>query len=105
MRAKDTLKRHKSTLRALLIERGYDVSGATFEALIEDIARTHMFLINKENYVVSVENGYIKDVTKVDVNLHVAGNIPSDIHLGYYKLVDGKIVLDEIRREELLSLD
>jgi hypothetical protein len=96
---------YRLTLKRFLQGKGYDVSNDTLLALFEAINGLDVLNPTDTHHVALLEDGYIRDV--IDINLHqVLRNavIPEDIKQGFYKVSGGKIVLDEVRREELEEL-
>lgn len=97
---------YRLTLKRFLQGKGYDVSQDTLLALIEAIKGLDVLNPKDTHQVALLEDDYITDV--IDINIHqILRNtvIPDDITQGYYKVSGGKIVLDDIRKEELEGLE
>ncbi len=103
-KVRDKLKVHKSRIRELLRTHGVEVSDNTFETLIQEISVLHI-VSGRDNYLVHNIDGYVNKVVQFQPEQLFKGDLPNDIQDGYYQIIDGKVIVDEKRREELLSLD
>jgi len=104
----EQVKAHKARLKAILVQHGYNPKAETFEALLEELAGVYILHPDQRHQLFKLDKaGYITDSVRFHTSqvIQNAKNIPGDILRGYYKLVKGEIVLDEKRKEEILSLD
>lgn len=100
------LEAYRLTLKGFLEDKGYDVSGDDILSLISAIKQLDTLNPTDQHQVALLEDGYIKEV--IDINLYQIlrnAGVPDDVGEGYYKVADGKIVLDELRKEELEGLE
>jgi len=106
--ATEQIKVHKARLKAILVQHGYTPKAETFDALLEELAGVYILHPNQRHQLFKLDkSGYIVDSVRFHTQ-HVVQNpknVPGDVLRGYYKLVNGQIVLDEKRKEEILSLD
>jgi len=101
---KDRLKAHKSRIRELLREHGVNILDNTIESLINDLYMLHI-VSGADNYVIRNVDGFVNKVIQFKGEDLFKGDLPNDIEDGYYQIIDGKVTVDEKRREQLLSLD
>jgi hypothetical protein len=104
----EQVKAHKARLKAILVQHGYNPTADTFESLLTELTSVYILHPNQRHQLFKLDkHGFIVDAVRFHTSQIVqnAKNVPGDIMRGYYKLVDGKIVLDEKRKEEILSLD
>lgn len=97
-------------IRMIKLVRGYGYNvrnNITFTELLDLLERIPLVHNNtSENYGVEIDDiGFVTDVVKVDTILQISkqfnAQIPEDIKRGYYKLENGKLVLDEERKRIL----
>ena len=104
IKIQDRLKAHKSRIRELLRTHGVVILDNTIESLIHELYMLHI-VSGDDNYVIRNVDGYVRGVTKFNAGDLFKGDLPNDIEDGYYQIIDGKVTVDEKRREQLLSLD
>jgi hypothetical protein len=95
-----------STLIAFLKAKGYDKQTIDLNALIEDLNHLLIIEADKEYSVYHKDaNGYVvsSSVILSDDSILSDFEKPDDYNKGYWKIVDGKWVLDEQRMNELLG--
>jgi hypothetical protein len=100
------LEAYRLTLKGFLEDNGYDVSGDDIVSLITAIKTLDTLNPTDTHSLAILEDGYVKDV--IDFNLYQIlrnADVPDDLAQGYYKIESGKIVLDELRKEELEGLE
>ena len=100
------LEAYRLTLKGFLEDNGYDVSGDDIVTLIRAIKGLDVLNPDDTHHVALLEDGYITDV--IDINLYQIlrnAGVPDDIKEGYYRISNGKIVLDDTRKEELEGLE
>ena len=96
------LNTQNKALTAFLISKGLITPNIDLDALIGDLEEL-LVIVPKEEYdLLQVDaNGYITSQTSI--NGHIIDrplSYPSDLLYGYYKLVDGKLVVDEEKKNE-----
>lgn len=100
------LEAYRLTLKGFLEDKGYKVSGDDIVSLIRAIKSLDVLNPDDTHHIALLEDGYITDV--IDINLYQIirnAGIPDDIKEGYYRISNGKIVLDDTRKEELEGLE
>lgn len=96
----------KRDLQDHLLSHGYELSGDTFECLTNDIKRAKTLNPRLEHSVALLKDGYINGLLEISIDQVLENQQkPTDIYSGYYKVENGKIVLDKKRKERMLSLD
>jgi hypothetical protein len=104
--AMQRVKDMKIGLQQFLTSNGYELSGDTLESLITDIKRVQVVNPTHTHTVAFNKDGYIKELIDIEVNQLIANaQKPADYRGGFYKVENGRIVLDKKRKEQLLSLD
>lgn len=100
------LEDYKTALKEFLVSRGYQLSSYDIESLITDLRGVHTLNPNDKHQVALLHEGYVKEVIDIDL-VQILRNIevPSDLHEGYYKIENGQLVVDEIRKEEQEGLE
>lgn len=100
------LEAYKTALKEFLVGRGYEVSSTELERLISQLHKVHTLNPEDKHSVALLHDGYITEVIDIDLT-QILRNIetPYDLSQGYYKIEGGKIVLDEVRKEELEGLE
>lgn len=96
------IEHYRINLKAFLQERGYNVSSDSLIGLIRQLQKVHVLNPEDRHHIAFLEDGYITDI--IDIKLEQIlrnAEIPEDLKNGYYKIKNGKIVLDELRKEEL----
>lgn len=96
----------KNELQQHLISHGYKLSGDTLECLINDIKSLKTLNPTLEHSVAVLKDGYINGLIEIGIDQVLENEVaPVDVYSGYYKVENGKIVLDKKRKERMLSLD
>lgn len=93
---KTYLNNSNIALTEFLIRSGYNTPNVKQSALIEDLEELLVIVDEKPYDLLQVDgNGYI--IKKEQVNGHIIDRqeYPDDLLFGYYKLVDGDLVVDE----------
>lgn len=100
------LDTYKIDLKRFLRERGYETEKDDLDGLFEDLGHVYTLNPNDTYHYANVHDGFITDVMEIDIE-HIMRNtqIPIDIKEGYYKVEQGTLVLDEVRREEQEGLE
>jgi len=96
------IEQYKSDLKDFLTTKGYEVHTDSLKGLLIQLKSIEVLNPKDKHQIALLEDDYITDV--IDVNLKQIiknAEIPEDLKEGYYKIQDGKIVLDPLRREEL----
>ena len=96
------IEHYRITLKAFLESRGYNVPGNTLLDLIRQIQTVHTLNPEDKHQIALLEDEYITDIIEINIEQILRNaDIPDDLKNGYYKIKNGKIVLDELRKEEL----
>ena len=100
------LDSYKINLKRFLNERGYETDKDDLDGLFEDLGRVYTLNPKDTYHYADVHDEFIKDVIEIDIE-HIMRNteIPLDIKDGYYKVEQGRLILDEVRREEQEGLE
>jgi hypothetical protein len=96
------IEHYRITLKAFLEERGYQVASDSLIDLIRKIQTVHVINPEDKHHIAILEDNYITDIIEINIDQILRNaTIPEDLQNGYYKIQNGKIVLDELRKEEL----
>ena len=99
------LNTQNQALTEFLLSKGLITPNVDLNALIEDLSKLLVIVPNKEYDLLQVNNdGYI--TSKEQINGEIVErpiNYPVDLLSGYYKCENGKLVVDEFKKNELLS--
>lgn len=88
-------------LEKFLNECNVEVSSKTLYSMIRGLDK--IIAIRKGKSYIGVtlnSNGYVQKINKIDT-IVAEQELPTDILRGYYKIEDGKLILDEQMREKL----
>ena len=99
---KSIVKQSIFALTSTLIEKGYNTTSTELNTLIEDISKLLIIEPTKQYYNFKVNSdGYVvgKDDIHIVTSSHI--EIPDDFNKGYWKIIDGKFVLDEDKYKQL----
>ena len=100
------IEHYRITLKSFLESRGYQVPTDSLLDLTRQIQELHVLNPEDQHQVAILEDGYIQEVIDIKLDQIIRNAfIPEDLKNGYYKIQNGKIVLDEIRKEELEGLE
>ncbi len=104
--AMERVKDMKQELQAFMVLNGYELSGDTLESLIRDIKGVQVLNPTHAHTVALNKDGYVSELVDIEISQVLRNqDKPSDYKLGFYKVENGRIVLDKKRKEQLLSLD
>lgn len=100
------LQEHKWQLKEFLHAHGYDVSSDNLKALYAQLQQVHIANPKHTHQVALLKDGFVYDVIDLDL-AHILTNqdLPIDYKDGYYRVENGTLVLDEVRREEMEGLE
>lgn len=100
------IEHYRITLKAFLESRGYQVPTDTLLDLTRQIQELHVLNPEDKHYIAFLEDDFISDVVEIKIEQILKNAfIPEDLKNGYYKIQNGKIVIDELRKEELEGLE
>lgn len=89
-------------LQTFLLEHGVKPSDSKLSSLVKSFDNLNIIIPEKEYYHFKLsKEGYIKEFTEFGAVVESNQELPSDVTRGYYKVEDGKIVLDEKQRQKL----
>jgi hypothetical protein len=100
------IEHYRITLKAFLEKRGYEVPSDTLLDLLRQLQEVHVLNPEDKHHIALLEDEYITGI--IDINLSQIlknAEIPADLENGYYKIENGKIVLDPLRKEELEGME
>lgn len=99
------LKTNEDALISILVDGGYNTPNVDIKSLIEDI--THLKIIKPQlDYELFTENedGYVNGSVDLKGEILIKGDKPEDYDKGYWRIVDGKWVLDQVRYNQYWGL-
>jgi|LGOV01.1.fsa_nt_gb hypothetical protein len=96
------LNTQNKALTAFLISKGYITPNVDLKALIEDLEELLVIIPNHPYDLLQINGeGYITSQT--EISGHIINRLdeyPTDLLYGYYKLVDGELIVDEDKKLE-----
>lgn len=91
-----------ANLQKFLIEGGVKPEDSKLTSLVKAFERLLVIAPQKEyHHFITNKDGFIIDVETFGAVIEKDGELPPDIFRGYYKIVEGKLVLDEAQRRKL----
>lgn len=100
------IEHYRITLKAFLEKRGYEVPSDALIDLLRQLQEVHVLNPEDKHHIALLEDDFITDVIEVKLEQIIRNAvIPEDLRNGYYKIQNGKIVLDELRKEEQEGLE
>lgn len=100
------IENYRVTLKSFLESRGYQVPSESLLDLTRQIQEIHVLNPEDQHQVALLEDGFIKEVIDIKIDQILKNAvIPEDLENGYYRIQNGKIVLDELRKEEVEGLE
>ena len=101
----DFINTQNKALQEFLISKGYNTPNVDLNALIGDLSRLLVIIPNKEYDLLQKDsNGYIIGKEQINGSIIDRPNeYPNDLLFGYYKYENGKLKVDEVKKNELLS--
>lgn len=100
------IEHYRVTLKSFLESRGYEVPSESLLDLTRQIQEIHVLNPEDQHQVAILEDGFIKEVIDIKIDQILKNAvIPEDLENGYYRIQNGKIVLDELRKEEVEGLE
>lgn len=89
-------------IQVFLIERGVTPKDSRLSSLVQALEDLNIIVPSKEYYHFRLDkNGFIKEVGDFGGIAEKKQALPVDVTRGYYKIENGKIVLDEAQRQKL----
>lgn len=89
-------------LQTFLLEHGVKPSDSKLSSLVKSFNDLNVIVPGKKYYHFEInKEGYIKDFSQFGAAIESKETLPVDITRGYYRVEDGKIVLDEKQRQKL----
>lgn len=100
------IENYRVTLKSFLESRGYQVPSESLLDLTRQIQEIHVLNPEDQHQVALLEDGFIKEVIDIKIDQILKNAvIPEDLENGYYRIQNGKIILDELRKEEVEGLE
>lgn len=100
------LDTHKKQLKTFLHHKGYYVSSDDLNSLYAELEHIHIVNPKDKHQLALLNQGFVKEVIDIDLdNILRNQELPIDYKEGYYKVENGTLVLDEVRREEMEGLE
>lgn len=97
---------YRNTLKAFLTSRGYTIPSDTLIDLLRQLQEVHVLNPEDKHHIAILEDDFITSVIEIKLEQILRNQtIPEDLEQGYYKIQNGKIVLDELRKEEQEGLE
>lgn len=97
---------YKTALKEFLDSRGYKVSSNDFNAIIGDLQSVKTLNPLLKHKIALLHEGYITDIIDIELEQIITDTaLPLDVRDGYYQIKDGKVVVDEKRKEEMEGLE
>lgn len=89
-------------IQVFLIEHGVTPNDSRLSSLVKSLEDLNIIVPTKEYYHFRLDkNGFIREVGDFGGIVEKKETLPVDITRGYYKIENGKIVLDEAQRQKL----
>jgi len=100
------LDTHKKALKTFLHHKGYYVSSDDLKSLYANLESMHIVNPKDIHQLALLKEGFVYDVIDIDLdNILRNTELPLDFKDGYYRVENGTLVLDEVRREEMEGLE
>lgn len=98
------LNTQNQALTAFLLEKGYITPNVDLDALIGDLNKLQVIVPNEQYDLLQVnKDGYIISKEEINGTIIKRQVYPTDLLHGYTKTVNGKLVVDEVKKTEILS--